>query len=89
MLAPNPGAIYNIADDEPAPPQDVLAYAAELMGMTAPPAIPFEEAEMSEMARSFYLDNKRVSNQRIKPPSTISNTVSNVLSRKYDPLYGQ
>lgn len=66
MQQPNPGAIYNIADDEPAPPQDVLAYAAELMGLDIPPLVPFEEAEMTEMARSFYSDNKRVSNKRIK-----------------------
>ncbi len=58
--------IYNVADDEPAPPQDVIAYAAGLMGREVPPLIPFEEAEMSEMARSFYSDNKRVANTRIK-----------------------
>ena len=63
---PNPGAIYNIADDEPAPPQDVLAYAAELLGVEVPPLIEFEDAEMSKMAKSFYSDNKRVSNKRIK-----------------------
>ncbi len=66
LKQPNPGAIYNIADDKPAPPQDVLAYAAELMGLEIPPLIPFEEAEMSDMAKSFYSDNKRVSNKRIK-----------------------
>lgn len=63
---PNPGAIYNIADDEPAPPQDVLAYAAELLGVEIPPLIEFKDAEMSKMAKSFYSDNKRVSNKRIK-----------------------
>lgn len=63
---PNPGAIYNIADDEPAPPQDVLAYAAELLGVETPPLIEFKDAEMSKMAKSFYSDNKRVSNKRIK-----------------------
>lgn len=63
---PNPGAIYNVADDLPAPPQDVLAYAAEQMGLPVPPLIPFEQAEMSAMAKSFYQDNKRVSNRRIK-----------------------
>lgn len=60
------GGIFNISDDEPAPPQDVIAYAAELMGRTPPPEIPFEGADMSPMARSFYSDNKRVSNARIK-----------------------
>jgi len=66
MQNPNPGAIYNIADDEPAPPQDVLAYAADLMGIEVPPLIPFEEAPMTQMAKSFYTDNKRISNKRIK-----------------------
>lgn len=63
---PNPGAIYNIADDEPAPPQDVLAYAAELLLVKTPSLINFEDAIMSGMAKSFYTDNKRVSNKRIK-----------------------
>ncbi|SLN58313.1 hypothetical protein ROJ8625_02953 [Roseivivax jejudonensis] len=63
---PNPGAVYNVCDDDPAPPQDVLAYAAELLGLPAPPEVPFDEAEMSPMARSFYSDNKRVANDRMK-----------------------
>ncbi len=63
---PNPGAVYNVCDDDPAPPQEVLAHAAELLGVPVPPAIPFEEAEMTEMARSFYSDSKRVRNDRIK-----------------------
>lgn len=58
--------IFNVADDEPAPPQDVLAYAAELLGAPKPPHIPFEEAALSPMARSFYEDNKRVHNTKIK-----------------------
>lgn len=66
MLRPDPGRIYNLCDDEPAPPQDVLAYAAALLGADPPPAISFDEAEMSPMARSFYSDNKRVRNDRIK-----------------------
>lgn len=66
MARPNAGAVYNVADDEAAPPDAVIEYAAGLLGMEPPPAIPFEEAELSEMARSFYLDCKRVSNQRIK-----------------------
>ncbi|MBU2957272.1 SDR family oxidoreductase [Paracoccus sp. 1_MG-2023] len=66
--APDPIGIYNLCDDEPAPPQDVIAHAAMLLGMDPPPEIPFEEAarEMSPMARSFYADSKRVSNVRIK-----------------------
>ena len=63
---PNPGAIYNVCDDEPAPPQDVIACAAELLGLPLPPEEPFETAEMSPMARSFYSDSKRVRNDRIK-----------------------
>jgi len=57
---------FNLADDEPAPPQDLITYAAELMGVEPPPAVPFEAAEMTAMARSFYADNKRISNAAIK-----------------------
>lgn len=57
---------FNLADDEPAPPQDVIAYAADLAGLPVPPDLPFETAEMTPMQRSFYTDNKRVSNQAIK-----------------------
>lgn len=63
---PRVGAIYNVTDDEPAPPQDVVAYAAELLGMEPPPEVAFEDAELSDMARSFYGENKRVSNALIK-----------------------
>lgn len=66
MARPEPGAIYNVCDDEPVPPQDVIAYAAELQGLPLPPAVPFDEAEMTPMARSFYSENKRVRNDRIK-----------------------
>jgi nucleoside-diphosphate-sugar epimerase len=58
--------IYNVTDDEPAPPQDVVAYAAGLLGMPVPPDIPFENAPLSPMGLSFYAENKRVSNARIK-----------------------
>lgn len=58
--------ILNLTDDEPAPPQDVVAYGARLLGMPIPPEIPFEAAALSEMGRSFYSENKRVSNARIK-----------------------
>ena len=57
---------FNLGDDEPAPPQDLVAYAAEMMGVPVPPDLPFEQAAMTEMARSFYVDNKRVSNKAIK-----------------------
>lgn len=66
IQAPDPGAIYNVCDDEPAPPQDVLGYAAELLGLPIPSEVPFDEAGMSPMARSFYGENKRVRNARIK-----------------------
>lgn len=58
--------IYNVADDEPAPPQDVVTYAAELLGIEPPPEIDFAEAQLSPMARSFYESNRRVSNARLK-----------------------
>ncbi|SEM64097.1 Nucleoside-diphosphate-sugar epimerase [Roseovarius tolerans] len=66
IMAPRPGTAYNLCDDDPAPPQDVIAHAAELLGVAVPDAIPFDEAEMSPMARSFYAESKRVSNRRIK-----------------------
>ncbi|MEX0366952.1 MAG: SDR family oxidoreductase [Ruegeria sp.] len=66
MARPDAGAIYNVCDDEPVPPQDVIGYAAELQGLPLPPAVPFEEADMTPMARSFYNENKRVRNDRIK-----------------------
>jgi nucleoside-diphosphate-sugar epimerase len=57
---------FNLADDEPAPPQDLIEYAARSMGVAVPPDIAFDRAEMTPMARSFYSDNKRVSNRAIK-----------------------
>lgn len=58
--------VFNITDNEPAPPQDVVAEAARLMGVEPPPETPFEQAELSPMARSFYGENKRVSNARMR-----------------------
>jgi nucleoside-diphosphate-sugar epimerase len=66
IARPNPGAVYNVCDDEPAPPQDVIEHACRLLGRAPPPAIPFEQAELSPMARSFYDESKRVGNARIK-----------------------
>ncbi|WOF72670.1 SDR family oxidoreductase [Parvibaculaceae bacterium PLY_AMNH_Bact1] len=66
IVRPNAGAAYNVCDDEAAPPQDVVAFAADLIGMTPPPEVPFEDADLSPMARSFYAESKRVSNKRIK-----------------------
>jgi nucleoside-diphosphate-sugar epimerase len=61
-----PGGVYNVTDDEPAPPQDVIAYAAGLLGVTPPPEQDFATAELTPMARSFYGENKRVSNAKMK-----------------------
>ena len=58
--------IYNITDDEPAPPQDVIAWAARHIGVSCPPEVPFEEAELTPMAASFYATCKRVRNARMK-----------------------
>ena len=69
---PNPGAVYNVCDDDPAPPQDVIAYAAELLDMPVPEAIPFENADLSPMARSFYAESKKVRNDRIKSELGVS-----------------
>lgn len=66
MMAPQPGTIYNVCDDDPAPPEDVLAHAAALLGLPEPPAVPYDRAEMSPMARSFYGESKKVSNRRIR-----------------------
>ena len=66
IARPNPGAAYNVCDDDPAPPEDVLSHAAHLLGLPEPPAVAFEDAEMSPMARSFYSESKRVRNDRIK-----------------------
>lgn len=66
IARPKVGPIVNVADDEPTPPQDVVTYAAVLLGIEPPPAIPFETAEISEMARSFYSSNKRVANRVLR-----------------------
>lgn len=66
MANPDPGAIYNLADDDPAPPEAVIAYACGLLGVPPPPLIALSDARLSETARSFYEDNKRVSNRRLK-----------------------
>jgi nucleoside-diphosphate-sugar epimerase len=63
---PRPGAIYNLCDDDPAPPQDVIGHAAELLGLPLPPEVPFDQADLTPMARSFYAESKRVRNDLIK-----------------------
>jgi nucleoside-diphosphate-sugar epimerase len=66
IAQPRPGSIYNICDDEPAEPAAVIAHAARLLGIDPPPLVPFDQAGLSPMARSFWADKKRVSNALIK-----------------------
>lgn len=65
-LSANAAGVFNVADDEPAPPEVVVAFAAGLMGVAPPPEVPLDNADLSPMARSFYGENKRVSNRRIR-----------------------
>jgi len=66
IARPRPGRAYNLCDDDPAPPEDVIAHAARLLGLPVPPAEDFATAEMTPMARSFYAESKKVRNDRIK-----------------------
>lgn len=66
IAKPHPGRAYNLCDDSPAPPAEVVAQACTLIGLEPPPLVPYEAAGLSAMARGFYRDNKRVSNRRIK-----------------------
>lgn len=66
IARPNAGGIYNLCDDDPAPPEDVIGHAATLLGLPLPPAESYDQAEMTPMARSFYAESKRVRNDRIK-----------------------
>ncbi|MFZ4121055.1 MAG: SDR family oxidoreductase [Caulobacterales bacterium] len=66
IARPNPGRIYNVCDDEPAPTHEVSAFAAHLLGIEAPPLVPFDQADLSPMGRRFYSECKRVSNARLK-----------------------
>jgi nucleoside-diphosphate-sugar epimerase len=68
IARPNPGAAYNVCDDNPCPPEDVIAHAARLLGLPDPPAVPFDavKATMTPMALGFYSESKRVRNDRIK-----------------------
>ena len=66
IARPRPGAIYNVCDDEPSPPQEVIAFAADLLGVEPPPELPYDTADLPSMARSFYRDNRRVRNGLIK-----------------------
>lgn len=69
---PRPGAIYNVTDDEPTPPQVVIEHAAALAGLPPPPEVDFETADLSPMARSFYGENKRVKNRLIREELGVS-----------------
>src|SRR5581483_771438 len=66
MARPRPGAVYNVCDDEPAAPEAVTAHAARLLGVAPPPLVALAAAELSPLARSFWDDNKRVSNALVK-----------------------
>ena len=61
-----PSDVWNVTDDEPAAPQDVVAFAAEMMGVAPPPEQDFATADMTPMARSFYSESKRCANRKIK-----------------------
>ncbi|MDD9899730.1 MAG: SDR family oxidoreductase [Alphaproteobacteria bacterium] len=63
---PNPGAIYNVADDVPSSSSEVITFACDLLGISPPPQVAFDQVEMAPIVRSFYADNKRVKNDRIK-----------------------
>jgi nucleoside-diphosphate-sugar epimerase len=66
IQTPSEAGLHNVVDDEPTPPQDVIAHAAELLGLPVPPDIPFDTADMSPMGRAFYANNKRVRNDKLK-----------------------
>lgn len=66
MRRPHPGRLYNVCDDEAAPPETVMDYAAALLGLPPPPTVSADDPSLSEMAKSFYAENKRVRNDRIK-----------------------
>jgi len=66
ILTPTPGEIFNIADDLPAESKELIEYACTLLKQDLPPLVPFEEAQLSEMAQEFYQDNKKVLNKKVK-----------------------
>lgn len=66
MRRPNPGAVYNVCDDAPAAQADIVAHACALLGVSPPPEVPIDEADLTPAGRSFYADNRRVRNDRIK-----------------------
>ncbi len=66
MKTPVSGEIYNISDDYPSPGHEVIEYACDMLGRPYPPLIDFDEADLAPITRSFYMDNRRVSNKKIK-----------------------
>lgn len=66
MAKPNAGAIYNVCDGNPAPSHEVIEYACQLLGRPCPPVVNFEDANLAPITRSFYMDNRRVHNDKIK-----------------------
>lgn len=66
MMKPTPGEVFNIADDRAAPSHEVIEYACRILGLTPPPLLPYEEADLAPITRSFYSDNKRIDNKKIK-----------------------
>ncbi|MCB1366599.1 MAG: SDR family oxidoreductase [Rhodobacteraceae bacterium] len=66
IARPRAGAIYNVCDNEAAPPEDVIGMAAEMLGLPLPPAEDFASADMTPMAHSFYAESKRVRNDLIR-----------------------
>jgi len=66
MASPNPGSIYNVCDSHPAPSHEVILYACELLHRPPPPVVDFEDANLAPITRSFYMDNRRVKNDKIK-----------------------
>lgn len=66
MNRPNPGAVYNLADDLPSPSHEVISFACNLVGIAPPPLLSFDQIEMAPIVRSFYKDNKKVRNDRVK-----------------------
>lgn len=66
MMAPKPGEVYNVCDDHPAPSHEVIDYACQMLGIESPPLLAYEDVDMAPITRSFYADNKRVQNNKIK-----------------------
>src|SRR3546814_18635835 len=81
IARPNPGRIYNVCDDEPAPAAEVTAYACKLLGVQPPPLVAFEDAGLSALAASFWEDNRLVSHRRSEGRRAGKECVSTCRSR--------